>query len=379
MNKGYDTRTDQAESVDLLLDRRTKPLHGHVIADCYFPLSAEDAFWETISGNAGTPTKTSCPPSLPERHEESSSGPKKEPCIIETIPKSRVPAEFPRKPEKPHTTKGDIRKEVEVEPVFAEFAECDTNEKILRFADRFGRLTREKVGLPDSDDPIKFQTVPGEPLRLWQYEAKRMKIALSFWMGDPEYINQRIFFEADASKDFRAVYYTEKPGEPITRIVLASSSDYTQHLLEYLPHGDYAAAAKVIAGTMVTRAMQKHTAQSNILMKSIGKFELRIMPENLLAVIWLSFAEAMTGERAIRRCIVCERLFEVHDETSRMIFHEACRNRIKVKRSRCKEKYSALIKEGTALPDVAAACKVNLKTLEYWLSLDNKQKGESDE
>ena len=367
---------EQAESFDLLTYRRSKPEHGHIIVDCYFPLTVEDAIFQTFSGKPGTPLPTCVPPSLPSRNEKPSTGPKKEPCLIETIPQSRIPAPLPFKPEKNRPTKGGSRDEPE--PLFAEFAKCDNAESIIHFADKYGRLTTERVGLPDEADHTKFQTVPGEPVKLWQDEANRVKLAQAFWLADPDFVKERIVFESDSNTGSRAVYYYTD--EELTKgSILANSHGLGARKLEYLPEGDYTAAARFIAASMVNEALYfRHPAYSTLTAKAVGEFDLQIAPRSLISLIWHSLAEAIKGQRIIRRCFVCGQLIEVHDATSRMIFHKDCGNQIRVRRSRYKDIYSAMISAGTPLPEVAKACKVNLQVLEYWLSLDNQRKGESD-
>ena len=371
---------EQAESVDLLTYQRTKPLHGHVITDCYFPLSVEDAFFQTFSGKPGTPSPTCVRPSLPSRNEKPSTGPKKEPCIIETIPKSRIPVALPFKPEKNHPTKGGSRDEPE--PLFAEFAKCDNAESIIRFADKYGRLTTERVGLPDEADHTKFQTVPGEPLRLWEYEAGLVKLAQTFWLADPDFVKERIIFETDNDTGGRAVYYYRDwiGSETLSkRSPLVKHNGFGSRHLEYLPEGDYTAAARFIAASMVNEALyRRHPAYSTLTAKAVGEFDLRIAPRSLISLIWHSLAEAIQGQRTIRRCIVCGQLIEVHGPTSRMIFHESCGGQIRVRRSRYKDIYSAMISAGKPLPEVAKACRTSIQVLEYWLALDAEKKGGSD-
>ena len=353
---------EQAESVDLLMYQRTKPLHGHIVTDCYL--------------------QPSCVlPSLPNRNDEPSIGRKMEPCIIETIPQSRVLVALPPKPEKNHPTKGGTREESE--PLFAEFAKCDSIESILHFADKYGRLTVERVDLPDEADPMNFCSVPGEPIRLWQYEVNKVKLAQTFWLADPEFTRKRIVFESDSNSGNRAVYYyTDWIGseELSKRSLLAKSNGFGSRHLEFLPEGDYTAAAKYIAANMVNIALYfRHRAYSTLMAKVGGEFELRIAPNTLISLIWHSLAEAIAGQRIIKRCIVCGQMIEVHDATSRMIFHKDCGNRTRVRRSRFKDIYRAMVAEGKPLQDVAKACKVDTRVIEYWLELDAKMKGESDE
>lgn len=347
---------DHIESVDLLFYRRTKPLHGHIVKDCYFPVKPEDGFFGTVSS----------PP------------PKAIPCIIETVPRSRAPVTLPQKPDKNHPTKGGTRKEPE--PLFAEFARCNNIESMIHFADKYGRLTTGSVGLPDEADPIKIDMVPGEPVDLWQYEANRVLLAQTFWLADPEFTQQRIIFESSA--DSRAVYYySDWIGTKTLskRQPLARSDGFSSYILDHVPHNDFTAVSKIVAGSIATRALQRHPANSNLVIKANSSFDLRAIPNNLISVIWHSLAEVIAGHRTIKRCIICGQLIEVHDVTSTMTFHKDCSNRTRMRRSRYKDIYAGLIAAGTPLPDVAKACKVNLQVLEYWLSLDNKQKGESDE
>jgi hypothetical protein len=303
---------------------------------------------------------------------------------------------LPRKPEKAHPTKGEDRQEIE--PIFAEFANCDTYDKFLYFANKYGRLTNNRVGLPSEKKPHSFDSVAGEPVQLWEDETLRMKTALSFWQADAEYIRNNILFIDDENKNFHEIRYNmcNNIKEPLLAAsddlidhmanhmaylcaphfqhVLASSRDtLTSHLLKYLPSGDHEAAAKMIASVITSTAMYHNPAKSNLHLNADGSVDMRIMPDNLLAFIWYSFAETIARQRTVRQCIECKGFIEVADESSRMVFHEACRNRIKMRRSRCKEKYTAMLQAGIPLKDIAAACKVNLDILKYWIDLDEAQ------
>ena len=358
---------DHIEGVDLLFYRRTKPLHGHIVTDCYYPVNFDNGSFNLVKVDpkvSGFHGRTSTPP------------PEKVPCLIESVPQSRVPVALPFKPEKNHPTKGGTREESE--PLFSEFARCDSIESIINFADKYGRLTDKRVGLPDEADPMNFCTIPGEPIKLWQDEVNLVKLAQAFWLADPEFTRERIVFESDANG--RAVYYYVYVDEELLKgYGLADSNGIGSRHLEFLPEGDYTAAAKYIAATMVNKALYyRHRAYSTITAKGVGEFELRIVPRTLISLIWHSLAEVIAGQRTIRRCIVCGQLIEVHDVTSTMIFHKDCSNRTRMRRSRYKDIYTGQIAAGTPLPEVAKACKVNLQVLEYWLSLDNKQGGDKE-
>jgi hypothetical protein len=63
-----------------------------------------------------------------------------------------------------------------------------------------------------------------------------------------------------------------------------------------------------------------------------GKRVIQIVPENLLAAMWLQFAQAIAGNRTYRACKECGRWFEISVEgdgfrINRLFCSDACKSR----------------------------------------------------
>jgi hypothetical protein len=98
-----------------------------------------------------------------------------------------------------------------------------------------------------------------------------------------------------------------------------------------------------------------------------GGMSLEIAPLNLIGALWLQFARAIVGEKQFRKCLTCERWFEVSPEvfrTNRLYCSEGCRSRAyRARRERAVE----LAAEGKTPKQIADELDSDIKTIKGWL------------
>jgi hypothetical protein len=98
-----------------------------------------------------------------------------------------------------------------------------------------------------------------------------------------------------------------------------------------------------------------------------GGLELAVVPLTLRGVLWLQFAQAVSGNKEFRTCRTCREWFKVSPEsarTNRQFCSEACRSR--AYRGR-KEQAQRLAAEGRSPKDIAAELGSDVKTVRGWI------------
>ena len=340
----------------LIYEVRSTPAKGHRIGPGYFPIEGD----EVLLGID------------PQRKPVS--------CLIEQEPRTRKAA------------KKASAFDPTQEPIFAELAQCDSADKIIEFANRYGRLTIEHIGIPlkESDG---LQIVPGEPLSLWRKAAQHIRQALFFFECDEELAAEQIVF---IEKDSRVqIKYTLQPiadeerlqhlptrdGSATMQFIGRRWKELISPALEhgFIKSGDYVTAARHIAARIVADALAEHPTLDGLILRKDGKYDVRAVPQNLLARIWLAFAEALAGERKLQRCLYCGRWIETRRNSPELRFHSRCQKALKTKKSRDKPKYMNLLAAGLSPEEVAAELGITPAILDHWLSTDKKLKGGAKE
>jgi hypothetical protein len=94
---------------------------------------------------------------------------------------------------------------------------------------------------------------------------------------------------------------------------------------------------------------------------------MQFAPKNLMAAIWLQFAQAIGGNKKFDRCAECQRPFEIGAETraGSKYCRSACRSKAYRNRiGRAKE----LHKQGRSSKQIPSLLGSDSKTVKGWLS-----------
>ena len=342
----------------LTYEARSIPAKGHRIGPGYFPIEGD----EVLLG-------------IDPRRKPIS-------CLIEQEPRTRTAA------------KKASAFEPTQEPIFSELAQCDSTDKIIEFANRYGRLTGEYIGIPLKEKD-GLQIVPGEPLSLWRKAAQRVKQAMFFFKCDEEEAAEQIvFIDKDSNGNplpLLQIKYTTQPIADEERIQHLPTRDgcatmqfigrrWKELISPAIEHGfiksgDYVTAARYIAAHIVADALAEHPTRDGLILRKDGKFDVRAVPQNLLARIWLAFAETLAGERKLQKCLYCGRWIETRRNSPELRFHSRCQKALKTKKSRDKPKYMNRLAAGLSPEEVAVELGITPVILAHWLSTDKKQGG----
>jgi hypothetical protein len=184
--------------------------------------------------------------------------------------------------------------------LFREFAKVDlTPEGVIAFANRYGTLggnVRQPIKIGSSrakQHGFNF----GEPLATWYTEISEVRRLLPLFDpdGKPE-----IIFETH-TESITALWpdgwgvVAFRATEPDTYERLKDKP--TEIMRHYLK-------------TQINRKLLDHKSTGRLLEYN-GALRLFIVPESLIAAIWLQFACAIDGNRKYRSCKNCKKWFEV--------------------------------------------------------------------
>src|SRR5262249_20705633 len=93
-----------------------------------------------------------------------------------------------------------------------------------------------------------------------------------------------------------------------------------------------------------------------------------VVPESLLAALWLQFALAADGDRKFQRCPACGRWFELAPQVNRadrLTCSSSCRTRAYLQR---KERARQMYVKGNSIKDIARELDSDAKTVKRWVT-----------
>jgi len=370
-----DTTPETSQSIydTLFSDNLSKPLDGHYIYDCVPCIPrGYNIFYRTIDQE--TPPSFYRHPRPLHNASTPAAPPRLAPCLLESNPERRTRVIPPQHTKKP----GKNMPSLEQMPLFAQFASCDTPEKIVQFSNIYGRLTRDKVLFSNGDGT--YDPVPGEPLSLWQEQRKKINDTLRFWRAydenDKAFLQNNIdFIDAEIPVQ-RKIKFTYARLETDNRSAYAEFSLDGRFPFNQSTWGDHAAAARILVGLNISNALNEHPAKSSLVLTSGDKFSIVISSGSTLPKIWLSFAEVLAGQRFIRPCQVCGNLIELPEPTSKQLSHAKCAANDYSKKSQKRERYTSLLEAGYSIEETAASkgVRVTPETLRRWIKTDQETK-----
>lgn len=301
------------------------------------------------------------------------------------IPSKEKRAQPPFLIETPESTAFIRSKVADKEPaLFLKFAEVQpTKEGILVFANKYGMLTGgHRVDTPmysylsgKEEPPWKhgvatlrkvgdrrvYGIVPGEALSFWQEEIRDMAWTVQVWEWienkDISALEKIIYWSEDgqgvhcvrADKDTLSHYtrardfvvddiQASKVKPPISyELWPLAAKDFHGEIFARFRPGDRLLPAQYFVQSRINRKLKEHVTTPRLLVDENNQLKSYLMPENLLAAMWLQFFQAVVGEKRFKRCEICGRWEDVTDKTKRWSKHSDCANRARVARSRAKE------------------------------------------
>ncbi len=220
-----------------------------------------------------------------------------------------------------------------------------TKKGIVTFADQYGLLggaATQHIALPDIEKAA--DTGVGELLTTWQREMAAMRESIVLW----DMISQG---DADGLR---------KHMRTITRL-------FHKKILERFKPGDLIQPAVYYLQHIVNERL-KDCVRAKLLWNPERKVRLYLVPDSLLAAMWVQFAQSISEERQHRACRQCGTWFEVFPpltRKSRGFCSGTCRSAAYRDRQ---EQAWRLHQEGNTLKAIAKELHCQVRTVRGWLA-----------
>jgi hypothetical protein len=222
--------------------------------------------------------------------------------------------------------------------VFREFARLKTRQHIKEFADKFGDLYNHW-----SDPPNRYDgtSILGRPLSAWTEEIGDMRVLVELWdhiQARNHDALKRLIFLTDEGPEY--VISTSKRSKRIVNLTRTLKTR-TGDPIQFLPNDVLLPARCALQIEINTRLAENRTIPeltwTRDTKETSGGYHQRIIfkPSNLVAAMWIQFAQAVTEELQMRRCDFCEEYFQVGPGAARddaRFCKDVCRVRAWVKR-----------------------------------------------
>jgi hypothetical protein len=228
--------------------------------------------------------------------------------------------------------------------VFAEVKLC--REAILEFANQYGALGIPRPGTLNHPWP-PWPEFEGETLNDWAWQIEKMRQAVEVWdmlqtkhkKGLQRLIrwghrvrpggipNSGPFWWFYRSHPDTAPPNIEPRGIPAWP---GESKDDMLAIPGMAEEGDLLTPARIFLAKWVTQSLKGAASPAMHYDKEYQRLNLQIVPQTLLAALWLQLARAIDTDKTYRRCKACPRWFEVsagNSRTDRLFCSDACKSR----------------------------------------------------
>jgi hypothetical protein len=198
--------------------------------------------------------------------------------------------------------------------VFRDFAGLKTQQQIKAFADKFGDLFNHWC---DPQNRYDGTNVLGRPLSTWTEEIGDMRVLVELWdqIKERNYdALKKLIFLTDDGPEY--VISTPKRGERmvnLTRTLTTRSGEPIQFRPnDVLLPSRCALQIEINMRLSENKTIPELTWTRDTKEDSGGNHQRIIFrPSNLLAAMWIQFAQAVTEELQLRQCDFCGEYFQV--------------------------------------------------------------------
>ena len=281
----------------------------------------------------------------------------------------------------------------ETPALFREFASLDLTEVGVRaFADQYGSLgiatairSRWSEGDPvrisaDGSDDATFAL--GEPLSLWAKEVTAMKRAIEMWDAavsqDTGLLREHIRW-SDGPGDSRiAEYASHRPGHEMRpewgdddggfeMRTIVDTRLANLSLRSFVSSDDLVRPARLYAQDSINERISAYCAPMLTYGADTDEQQVLLVPQHLLGAMWLQFANSMGGNRQYRRCLACDKWFEIgpgSGRKSRLYCEDACKTRAHRGRQ---ERARVMRDAGESVEQIAASLPAAVESVRRWL------------
>ena len=253
--------------------------------------------------------------------------------------------------------------------LFREFASLrPTDEKaIVGFANKFGWLGADPIYVhrtyPSSKMPLSsLSSAFGERITAWQSGVSTMKHLADLWDRAQERDHPGLTEFIRWDDDGRRVRYEGPLG-----FSTIAADNYPTDFLGYLRVGDLIQPTLDFVRKNINKRLERHGTKSRLLWDPhYRRQSLHVIPDSLIAALWLQFARAVEGDKQYRQCEQCKRWFEVAAEVREDA--KFCRNACRSKAYRERQKEARKLHSGgLSLKKISQRLDSDLKTVRGWV------------
>jgi hypothetical protein len=249
--------------------------------------------------------------------------------------------------------------------LYREFAGLSLKpDAILAFANRYGWL-----GIPEFyvyKDRSSNVVVQAEGLNLWQEEIQNLSFFVQLWDLRDKPIRLRNFVRWDknvstvflnggiANKrmldygDSRVKAFGASPsqGEGPTRLYFQVIANREHERIEQ--YARWSKSSNLIGpltaciAEEVNKRLEAHVSPRVLMNENDTPVGLTV-PRTLLGTLWLQFYRTLTGEKVLRKCLICKRDMDVTGSRKTKRMHDSCARREQMKRYHENKKKRALL------------------------------------
>jgi len=253
---------------------------------------------------------------------------------------------------------------LEDEPeLFSRFAKLEptSTKAILKFANKYGNLTKGNLIVPDSHNKIE-KPINIEPFKLWCNEISEFALTYRIWrcLEEQRFEDLGLYIRWDKI-DGTDVFYVISPFS--NSRYLTANNPQSEAIFNTFTQNDLIAPAKFFLQTILSRKLKGGISLMPLEDSSWNLYPY-IMPDNLLRALWLQMYLAVTGEKTFIQCEWCGYLLEVTEKTRiTRKYHDNCRMAM----WRQKKNVVNLSEQGKTIDEIAAETKLPREKVAEWL------------
>lgn len=265
----------------------------------------------------------------------------------------------------------------------------DDKEALLTFANEYGRLGIGNWLAPPENETAAFAVTTGETWNNWIREIDALRRAIEIWdlvcARDKVGLSRFIFWQdevpgKDGAGGVAAGWgYDSHLGLP--KDVFAAERRKVAfpgwHAQVISPVGDLFSPLDVLVPASflvqewVNKHLEGHVSPRLVYNLDRGDRVMQIVPDSLLAAMWLQFAHSIEGHKSFRSCKQCGKWFELSHKQSdrRTVRREFCTDQCKSRDYRRRKDMAVRLRsEGKKPLEIARELNTEIETIREWIA-----------
>jgi hypothetical protein len=274
--------------------------------------------------------------------------------------------------------------------LFETFAKLgESMEEIKAFADMFGQLGfetgRGKLGF--EDDAVSGINWHGEQLSSWQQAIAQMRDVVALWRallkardGETDELSLYVDWDPGWDGDRGRVSVFRNPRHKNAGAGWRSwFGDHTDGVFRTSVRGDLIRPAEEFLREELIQHLSSSISVGFDRSEANKKLVRWFGPKSLLDLMWLQFADALTGEVEFRPCKHCGRLIRISPDADGSRTHKlTCSDKCRVQRHQEHIRSAiALFDNGKTPQEIAVRSQADLLSVKRWITRELSKRGET--